>query len=117
MEAQLKPIIINLVAAIVGALGQYFYKIGSKKMNGFPFVNIEIVLGAILFTLVMVLFIWAYKLGGNISITYPVYSLTFLIGIAIGIFVEKEPWHYVQFIGSALIIAGIVLVVQFAPRV
>lgn len=115
METQLKPIILNLIAALIGAFGQYYYKIGAKKMSAAALVNMEIIIGAILFILVMVLFIWSYKIGGNISVTYPVYSLTFLFGIIIGIKFEAEPWSYLQLVGAAVIMLGIMIVIKFSP--
>ena len=116
MESQLKPVLLNLLAAFVGAIGQYLYKVGAKKISSESYINWEIVIGAILFCAVMVLFIWAYKIGGNISVTYPVYSLTFLFGMGLGIVVDKELWNVTQFIGAGMIIAGIFVVVQFAPK-
>lgn len=116
MESQFKPVVLNLIAAFVGALGQYLYKVGAKKVAEGNYFNWEIIVGAILFCAVMVLFIWAYKIGGNISVTYPVYSLTFLIGMVLGVMIDKEPWHAMQLLGAGLIIGGIVMVVQFAPK-
>ena len=117
MESQLKPVLLNLVAAFLGAFGQYLYKSGAKKLHlsSLP-INWEIAVGMLFFVGVMGLFITAFKMGGNISVTYPVYSLTFIIGILLGVFLDKEPWHYMQLVGTFIIVAGIMLVVFYSPE-
>lgn len=116
-NSQFLPIILNLVAAFFGAFGQYSYKLGAAKLKTTPiYQNWEIMLGMVLFTAVMVLFIIAFKLGGKISVTYPVYSITFIFGAAIGIFHGKESWSLLQLLGIALVVVGISLVALFSPQ-
>lgn len=116
-NTQLYPILINLLAAFIGAFGQYSYKLGAAKLKTTPlYQNWEILLGMLLFCAVMVLFILAFKIGGKISVTYPVYSLTFIIGTAIGIWHGKESWSGLQLLGVFLVIIGIGLVAAFSPQ-
>lgn len=108
MMGQTAPILINLFAALIGAAGQYLYKIGSMRLKEVPiYLNWQIITGAILFTGVMGLFIWAFKLGGRISITYPMYATTFIWGCILGIIIDKEPWNSAQLVGLILVVAGI----------
>ncbi len=105
---QTYPILINLFAALVGAGGQYLYKAGSLRLKDVPiYQNWQIILGAILFTGVMGLFIWAFKMGGRLSVTYPMYATTFIWGCVLGIVIDKEPWNIGQFIGLTLVVLGI----------
>ncbi len=113
---QMIPIFLNLLAAIFGAIGQYSYKLGAQKLKSVPlYQNWEIFLGMILFCAVMVLFIVAFRLGGKISVTYPVYSLTFVLGSVIGIVHGKEAWSGMQVMGIGLVVLGICMVAAFNP--
>lgn len=114
---QLYPILINLFAAFVGAGGQYLYKVGAGRLKEVPiYQNWQIMVGAILFTGVMGLFIWAFKMGGKINVTYPVYATTFIWGSLMGILIDKEPWSKVQILGVILVVAGISVIAYFSPE-
>lgn len=115
MNNQTYPIILNLVAAFVGAFGQYAYKIGAGRLKEVPiFQNWQLFLGMFLFCLVMILFVIAFKNGGRISVTYPVYATTFIWGTLIGIFIDKEPFSMVQSVGVLLVVVGVSMVAFFA---
>jgi multidrug transporter EmrE-like cation transporter len=115
MNSQTWPIILNLIASLFGAFGQYFYKLGSQRLKDVPlFLNWQLAVGAISFTAVMVLFVISFKMGGKISTTFPVYASTFIWGTMIGIFIEKESFHNIQWLGVALVVVGITLVSAFS---
>lgn len=117
MKAQLFPIIINLIAAVFGAFGQYSYKMGAGRLKDVPiYLNWQIAVGAGLFTLVMVMMIIGFKLGGRLSVCYPVYATTFLWGTLIGINLDNEPWAGPQVIGILLVIIGVSVVALWAPK-
>lgn len=102
MTSQKIPIILNLIAALLGAFGQYFYKNGAQKSN-----YIDVGIGVLLFIGVMGLFVLAYRLGGRISVVYPFYATTFIWGAWIGSYLEKEPWSNWNYLGLGLILAGL----------
>ena len=115
--SQTMPIVLNLIAAFIGAFGQYFYKMGGIKLKTDPwYTNWEIALGIVLFCGVMVLFIWSFNIGGRLSVTYPVYASTFIIGTSLGIFLDKEPWNLALIIGTVLVVSGIMVIAFFAPE-
>ena len=115
--SQTFPILINLVAALVGALGQYCYKHGSYKLKNVPiYENWQIGLGVIFFSLVMVMFIWSFKIGGKLSVTFPAYATTFIWGTVLGVYLDKEPFNWVQGLGIMLVVVGISLVAAFARQ-
>jgi multidrug transporter EmrE-like cation transporter len=116
-NSQLIPILLNLFAAFVSAFGQYLYKIGSAKLGNEPiYKNFHIFGGILLFTVVMVLFLAAFKLGGRLSVTYPIYASTFIWGALIGIVWDKEPWSYGQAWGVFFVLVGIACVAAFSPK-
>jgi len=116
-NSQLIPIALNVLAAFVSAFGQYLYKIGSTKLGVEPiYKNYHIFAGIILFTVVMVLFLTSFKLGGRLSVTYPVYASTFLWGALIGVYLDKEPWSFGQASGVFFILVGIGLVAALSPK-
>lgn len=117
MKDQLIPILLNLVAALFGALGQYFYKIGAQKLGQVPlYKNGQIFVGMLMFCLVMVLFVRSFKLGGKLSVVYPVYATTFIWGLAIAVFWVKESYSWIQIVGVLTICLGVSLVALGTPK-
>jgi drug/metabolite transporter (DMT)-like permease len=117
MSSQFWPIILNFVASLIGALGQWLYKIGAKDLKEIPiYKNIPFLAGMICFCVVMALFMIAFRLGGRISITFPVYALTFVWGTMIGVMIEKEPFSQWQGMGIGLVFIGVAMVGAFAPK-
>ena len=105
MTDQKVPILLNLLAAFLGAFGQYFYKTGAQKSQ-----MGSIAIGVALFVGVMALFVLAYRYGGKISVVYPFYATTFVWGALIGVFLEKEPWSNWNLAGLFLILGGLTLI-------
>lgn len=113
---QTLPIILNLIAAVIGALGQWLYKKGGLLIGQVPlYKNWHLFSGMILFCGVMVLFVVAFKLGGRMSVVYPVYATTFIWGTLIAINWDNEPWAWAQIAGIGLITAGVAVVAMFSP--
>ena len=116
MNNQLVPILLDLLAALIGAGGQYFYKIGAGRLGKVSiFQNWQILVGMILFTGVMICFIAAFKMGGRLSVVYPIYATTFIWGTLIGIKIENEPWSITQLIGIGIIVLGTSIVAIYSP--
>lgn len=115
-SSQAVPVILNLVAAVIGAGGQYAYKSGAAKLGSVPlFKNGILFVGVFAFCIVMGMFVASFKLGGRLSVVYPMYATTFLWGTLIGIVVDKEPWSGLQVAGAAVTMLGISLVAIGAP--
>ena len=111
MSDQRIPILLNCLAALLGALGQYFYKKGSALLSE-RILNGPIVLGILMFCGVMGLFVYAYKLGGKMSIVYPFYATTFIWGTLIGVVLEKEQVKPSYYLGLGLLMAGLVVLAR-----
>jgi len=116
VKSQLLPILLYLFAGISGAGGQYLYKLGAAQLGEVPlWKNWQIAAGVVAFTAVMVCFIAAFKLGGRLSVVYPMYATTFIWGAIIGVAVVGEPWSWTQVAGIGVIVVGCVLVAVGAP--
>lgn len=114
--SQLIPIFLNVIAAFVSAFGQYLYQIGAKRIGIDPIYKLWPIFGGIfLFTLVAILFLWSFKLGGRLSVTYPVYASTFIWGTLIGIYLSHEPWSWGQVLGTLIVILGIATIAVTSP--
>lgn len=117
MSNQLVPILLYLVAGVSGAAGQYLYKQGAARLGEVPiWANWHIFAGVGAFCLVMVMFIASFKLGGRLSVVYPMYATTFIWGALIGVMVEKEPWSWAQVLGILVITGGCALVAFGSPK-
>ena len=115
-SSQAVPIALNLVAAVIGAGGQYAYKAGAAKLSTTPiFKNGTLFAGVFAFCIVMGMFVASFKMGGRLSVVYPMYATTFLWGTLLGIVVDKEPWSGLQVAGAVVTMLGISLVAYGAP--
>lgn len=111
MPNQTLPIILYLLAAIAGAFGQYFYKLGGAQITAIPlYRNVSLFAGISLFCIVMALFVAAFRLGAQMSVVYPVYATTFIWGMLIAVFIGKEPWSLLQLLGVTTIVGGVILI-------
>lgn len=106
------PIALNLLAAVLGAAGQALYQVGGQRLGHVPlWKNWALFLGMALFCVVMVLFVWAFKMGGKLSVTYPVYATTFVWGALIAHYFRGESMSGLQLLGLIVIILGVALTV------
>ena len=74
-------ILYFLVASVLGAVGQFFYKAGADRTRGTIqsyLLNSRILLGACCYIAVMVLFVAAFKQKASPSALYPLYATTFI---------------------------------------
>jgi uncharacterized membrane protein len=105
-------IIFFVIAAFLGALGQFFYKSGAEKAgNTFAsyIFNARLLAGVICYIAVMVLFVAAFKRGGALTVLYPLYASTFIFAAIIACWAYGSPIRAVHFAGFALLIAGMYL--------
>jgi len=117
-SSQTVPILLNLIAAVLGAVGQYLYKIGGLRLGQMPlYKNWPLFSGMILFCVVMVLFVFSFKLGGRLSVVYPIYATTFLWGTIIAIFIDREPYTIMQIAGIFVILIGVCMIAMSANKV
>jgi multidrug transporter EmrE-like cation transporter len=101
-----------LVAAVLGAIGQFFYKSGATVASGSIagyLLNWRILLGVVCYIAVMVLFVAAFRRGGQLQVLYPVYATTFIWGALIAMIAYGAPIKPVNVAGMVLLVGGMYL--------
>jgi len=105
-------IVLFIIAAFLGALGQFFYKSGAERTDStfFSFIfNARLLGGVICYIAVTVLFVAAFKRGGALTVLYPIYASTFIFAAIIAWFSYGTPIRAPHFAGFALLIAEMYL--------
>jgi multidrug transporter EmrE-like cation transporter len=108
----LASMVLFLIAALVGAVGQFFYKSGAEHTtNAWQsyLMNWRLLLGVVSYVAVMVLFVAAFKRGGALSVLYPLYASTFIWAGVIGLWAYGVPIKAVNVAGMILLVAGMFL--------
>lgn len=115
-QNQTIPILFILVAAIFGAAAQYFFKQGSLRlMEVFILKNYYLIAGLVSFWIVLALIILSFRYGGKMMVVYPTYGTTYIWGLLIAHYIDKEVITPVQIAGIFVIIFGIALVSYRLP--
>jgi len=112
MQTPAISIVYFLVAAVLGAVGQFLYKSGADSAKGALVsyvLNARLAGGMLCYIAVMVLFIAAFKKGGQLAVLYPIYASTFIWAAVIGWRVYGEPIRPVHVVGMVLLVAGMCL--------
>ena len=105
-------IVFFVIAAILGAVGQFLYKGGADAASGglLSYVcNVRILGGVACYVAVMVLFVAAFKRGGALSVLYPVYASTFIFAALIAWWAFGEPIKPVNVAGMLVLVLGMFL--------
>ena len=111
-HTSLSSILCFVVAALLGAVGQYLYKSGADAASGgwhSYIANPRLVGGVVCYVAVMVLFVVAFKMGGSLTVLYPIYASTFIWAALIAWRVYGTPITLTNVIGMGLLIAGMFL--------
>ncbi len=104
-------ILCILVASMLGAVGQFLFQHGAKhgKAGIVGFVtNPYILVGMVGYVTVMVLFTYAFKIGGTVRVLYPLYASTFVWAAVIALFRYGQPIQPIHIGGMVLLICGMV---------
>lgn len=112
MQTPFRSMLFFLVAALLGALGQFLYKSGSERTTGSVYsylINARLLGGVVCYIAVMVLFVAAFKRGGSMSVLYPLYASTFIWAAAIAWWAYGVPIKPVNMFGMIVLIAGMYL--------
>jgi drug/metabolite transporter (DMT)-like permease len=112
-SSQFYPVLIVLLAAIVGAIAQYCFKNGSTQIIEISiYKNFYFLGGLILFVLVLALITFSFRLGGEMAIVYPCYGSTYIWSLLISRYIEKDQINSFQVAGIAFVILGIGLIAK-----
>lgn len=109
MHTPMSSILMFVIAAMLGAIGQYLYKSGADAAGntlGSYIFNMRIVLGVVCYVGVMVLFVAAFRGGGSLTVLYPVYASTFVWAAVIALIAYHTPIKPVNVAGMVLLVGG-----------
>jgi multidrug transporter EmrE-like cation transporter len=111
MKTPIISIVLFLLAALIGALGQYLYKTGAEIANGgiMSYLNLRLLGGVACYIAVMVLFVAAFKKGGELTVLYPTYATTFIWAAVIALVVNGTPIKPINIAGMGTLILGMYL--------
>ena len=109
---QTPPLSIGMfvLAALLGALGQYLYKSGADAAGDSVasyLLNPRLWGGVLCYVTVMILFVAGFKRGGAMTVLYPVYASTFIWAALIGLLAYGTPIKPVNLVGMVLLLLGI----------
>jgi hypothetical protein len=105
-------ILCFLVAAFLGALGQFLYKSGAEKAGDTVLsylLNARLLGGVACYVAVMVLFVAAFRRGGELSVLYPLYASTFIWAAFIALWAYGVPVKPINVLGMAFLVVGMFL--------
>ncbi|MFQ5503545.1 MAG: hypothetical protein ACE5F1_01970 [Planctomycetota bacterium] len=105
-------IALFVLAAVFGAFGQFLYKSGAEAAKGSLgtfLLNGRILGGVASYIAVMVLFVAAFRRGGELSVLYPVYASTFIFAAILAFFAYAEPIKPVNVLGMLTLVLGMYL--------
>ena len=107
---RLWALILVLFATVFGSFGPIFFKKGSKN---FKLINIyknyNFILGIIFYGIGTLLFIPALK-GGELSILYPLISLSYIWVSLLSVKMIREKMNKFKWFGILLIIIGVTFI-------
>jgi multidrug transporter EmrE-like cation transporter len=111
MQTTPAAVFMFILAAFLGALGQFLYKSGADRAGGSiaSYLNVRLLGGVICYVAVMILFVAAFKKGGALTVLYPIYATTFIWAAVIAWFVYGTPIRIANVGGMALLIGGMYL--------
>ena len=112
MNTPLHSILYFILAAFLGAVGQYLYKSGAEETGNDIWsylLNWRLASGVVCYILVMVLFVGAFKKGGALTVLYPIYASTFIWAAFIALYIYDTPIKAVNVFGMILLVGGMYL--------
>ena len=106
-------IVIVLFCALLGSVAQLLFKMASSSVssNILSWLNWKIIVGGLLYLAAGILFIWALKFG-NLSVLYPIIATSYIWTAFLAFKFLDEPIPVIRWLGIALIIVGVILVVK-----
>lgn len=112
MKTPPTSILYFIIAAALGAIGQYLYKSGAERATSgwmSSILNTRIVIGVACYIGVMVLFVAAFKKGGSLTVLYPIYATTFIWAAFIALYAYDTPIKPVNIAGMLVLVLGMYL--------
>lgn len=109
VATELIAIIAVFFATILGAFGAIYFKKGSRNVLTLRFKNTKLFYGLVFYSISALMFIWALK-RGELSILYPITSLSYVWVSFLSIVLVGERMNKYKWIGILFIILGVSLI-------
>ncbi|MGD0200417.1 MAG: EamA family transporter [Bryobacteraceae bacterium] len=115
MTTPLRSMLLMLVASFIGSFGAVFLKAGAGRVHAglagirSMIFNIRLILGVGLFLLSSYFFVLGVK-HGELSVLYPLVSLSYIWALLWSRLFFKEPFTKNKLAGLALILVGIAFI-------
>lgn len=110
MSTPCSSIACFLVAALLGAIGQFLYKTGAAAADAgilSYLLNWRLLTGVVCYVAVMVLFVAGFKPeGASLTVLYPLYASTFIWAACIAYLHDKTPITPINALGMLLLVGG-----------
>ena len=114
-SVMMRPILCVLVASLLGAGGQFLFKLAASRGGSAPLgflLTPWAAIGTVCYIAVMMLFSFAFQRGGTVSLLYPIYATTFIWAALIAWPIYGQPVRWIHVIGMVLLLAGIICMSQ-----
>ncbi len=114
MDVKLSILLLVLFCALLGAVGQVFFKLGAQNLKLEPLAlitNWKILLGLILYGTATILFLIALR-QGNLSLLYPIIATSYIWVALFSSYYLHESFSVIKWIGIIFIILGVMLIVR-----
>ncbi len=112
MSIKIFVYLLVLFCALLGAIGQIFFKLSSGSFSlSTIFTNWKFLLGVALYGIATLIFVFSLKYG-NLSVLYPLIATSYIwVGLFSIIFLN-ESFPLFKWIGILLIIAGVIIITR-----
>ncbi len=112
MKTPFLSVLLFVIAAMLGSVGQYLYKAGAERSGdtiSSYLLNPRILGGCVCYVGVMILFVAAFKKGGALTVLYPIYASTFIWAALIARIAYEVPIKPANVVGMMALIVGMYL--------
>jgi uncharacterized membrane protein len=114
METKVWPIAMAFCCALMGSFAQLLFKLGAASIQPDVWAwlsNIRVLGGMTLYGMSAILFVIALK-HGNLSVLYPIIATSYVWVALISFKFLHEPVSLPKWLGIALILGGVMLIVK-----
>lgn len=105
-------IILVAVATLIGAWGALHFKLGAQKLSRNIFANLKnksLWIAVLFYGMSSLLFMIGLRMG-DLSVIYPITSLTYVWIVFLSMKILKETMNFYKWLGIALVMIGVTII-------
>lgn len=114
MPAKLTLILLVAFCALLGAIGQIFFKLASKDLT-FEIMSLitnwKLIIGLVFYAVATILFVFALK-QGNLSVLYPIIATSYIWVTIFAMVFLKETFPLYKWAGILMIIIAVGIITK-----